>query len=192
MSEEYRVKVSVSNNLLIRAIEDAGYKTQSEFARAIGCNVHTINCLCGLRISPMTQEGEFTKAANQVMEALGACPTDLWTEEQLTMNLKRSSSWSVMGREELHTLMNGEQKSLLDLVAGQELKKAMDEVRKTLTFREQRILGLRFDEDKSLEECGKEMGLSKERIRQMEAKALRKMRHQSRSDQLKSFVEEEV
>jgi RNA polymerase sigma factor (sigma-70 family) len=140
----------------------------------------------------MTQEGEFTKAANQVMEALGACPTDLWTEEQLTMNLKRSSSWSVMGREELHTLMNGEQKSLLDLVAGQELKKAMDEVRKTLTFREQQILGLRFDEDKSLEECGKEMGLSKERIRQMEAKALRKMRHQSRSDQLKSFVEEEV
>ena len=190
MSEEYRVKVSVSNNLLIRAIENAGYKTQSEFARAIGCSVATMNCLCGLRISPMTQEGEFTKAANQVMEALGACPTDLWTEEQLTMNLKKSSSWSVMGREELHVLMNGEQKSLLDSVAGQELKKAMDDVRKTLTYREQQIIGLRFDEDKSLEECGKELGVSKERVRQMEAKALRKMRYPSRSDQLKDFVEE--
>ena len=192
MSEEYRVKVSISNNLLIRAIEDAGYKTQSEFARDIGASVSNVNMLCGLRLSPMTQKGHFTDLANQIMEALGACPTDLWTEEQLTMNLKKSSSWSAMGKEELHVLMNGEQKSLLDMVAGQELKKTMDEVRKTLTFREQQILSLRFDEDKSLEECGKEMGVSKERIRQMEAKALRKMRYPSRSDQLKSFVEEEV
>lgn len=190
MSEEYRVKVSVSNNLLIQAIENAGYKNQSDFARAIGCGTSNINMLCGLRISPMTREGEFTKVANQVMEALGACPTDLWTEEQLTMNLKKSSSWSVMGREELHVLMNGEQKSLLESVAGQELKKAMDDVRKTLTYREQQIIGLRFDEDKSLEECGKELGVSRERVRQMEAKALRKMRYPSRSDQLKDFVEE--
>jgi DNA-binding CsgD family transcriptional regulator len=190
MSEEYRVKVSVSNNLLIRAIENAGYKNQSEFARAIGCSVSNVNMLCGLRISPMTQNGCFTDLANQVMEGLGACPTDLWTEEQLTMNLKRSSSWSVMGREELHVLMNGEQKSLLESVAGQELKKAMDDVRKTLTYREQQIIGMRFDDDKSLEECGKELKLSKERIRHIEAKALRKMRYPSRSDQLRDFVEE--
>ena len=190
MSEEYRVKVSVSNNLLIRAIEDAGYKNQSEFARAIGCGTSYVNMLCGLRISPMTREGEFTKGANQVMEGLGACPTDLWTEEQLTMNLKRSSSWSVMGREELHVLMNGEQKSLLESVAGQELKKAMDESRKALTFREQRVINLRFDEDKSLEDCSKDLKLSRERIRQIEAKALRKLR--LRGEQLKSFVEEEV
>jgi len=190
MSEEYRVKVSVSNNLLLRAIEDAGYKNQSEFARAIGCGTSYVNMLCGLRISPMTREGEFTKVANQVMEALGACPTDLWTEEQLTMNLKRSSSWSVMGKEELHVLMNGEQKSLLDSVAGQELKKTMDAVRKTLTYREQQIIGLRFDDDKSLEEVGKELGVSRDRVRQLEARALRKMRYPSRSDQLKSFVEE--
>lgn len=190
MSEEYRVKVSVSNNLLIRAIEDAGYKNQSEFARAIGCGTAYVNMLCGLRISPMTREGEFTKGANQVMEGLGACPTDLWTEEQLTMNLKKSSSWSVMGREELHVLMNGEQKSLLDSVAGQELKKAMDESRKALTFREQRIIGLRFDDDKTLEEVGKEVGLTRQRVRDIEAKALRKLR--LRGEQLKSFVEEEV
>jgi RNA polymerase sigma factor (sigma-70 family) len=190
MSEEYRVKVSVSNNLLLRAIEDAGYKTQSEFARAINCKVSYINMLCGLRISPMTQEGEFTKVANQVMEALGACPTDLWTEEQLTMSLKKSSSWSVMGREELHVLMNGEQKSLLQGVLQQELKQTMDEVRKTLTYKEQQLIGMRFDDNKTLEEVGKELGVSRERVRQLEAKALRKMRYPSRSERLKDFVEE--
>lgn len=190
MSAEYRVKVSVSNNLLIQAIENAGYKNQSDFARAIDCNASYINMLCGLRISPMTREGEFTKVANQVMEALGACPTDLWTEEQLTMNLKRSSSWSVMGREELNELMHGAPKSLLESVAGQELKKAMDAVRKTLTFREQQVIGMRFDDDKTMEECGKELGLSKEGVRNIEAKALRKIRLTSRGDQLRDFIEE--
>ena len=190
MSAEYRVKVSVSNNLLIQAIENAGYKNQSDFARAIDCNASYINMLCGLRVSPINQEGEFTKVANIVMEALGACPTDLWTEEQLTMSLKKSSSWSVMGREELNELMHGAPKSLLESVAGQELKKAMDEVRKTLTFREQQLIGMRFDDDKSLEQIGEELGVSRERVRQMEVKALRKLR--IRGDQMKSFAEEEV
>jgi len=192
MSEEYRVKVSISNNLLIRAIEDAGYKNQSEFARDIGASVSNVNMLCGLRLSPMTQKGHFTDLANQIMEALGACPTDLWTEEQLTMNLKKSSSWSAMGKEELHVLMNGEQKSLLDMVAGQELKKVMDDVRKTLTFREQQVIGMRFDDSRTQEEIGKEMHLSKERIRQIEARALRKLRYGSRGEQLREFYSEEV
>ena len=192
MSAEYRVKVSVSNNLLIQAIENAGYKNQSDFARAIDCNASYINMLCGLRVSPINQEGEFTKVANLVMEGLGACPTDLWTEEQLTMSLKKSSSWSVMGREELNELMHGAPKSLLESVAGQELKKAMDEVRKTLTFKEQQVIGMRFDDNKSLEECSKEMGVSKQGVNFIEARALRKLRHYSRSDKLKSFIEEDV
>lgn len=188
MSEEYRVKVSVSNNLLIQAIENAGYKNQSEFARAIGANKAMVNMLCGLRIPPMTKHGYFTDLAKQVMEGLGACPTDLWTEEQLTMNLKKSSSWSVMGREELHVLMNGEKKSLLQGVLSQELKETMDEVRKSLTYKEQQLIGMRFDDNKTLEECAKEFKITRERVRQVEAKALRKMRQ--RSEKLRDFAEE--
>lgn len=187
MSEEYRVKVSISNNLLIKAIENAGYKTQSDFARAVGLNITRVNCLCGLRESPIKQDGEFTELANKVMEALGACPTDLWTEEQLTMALRKSSSWSVLGKEELSVLMNGEPKSLLETVAGKELKEAMDEVRKTLTFNEQKVIGMRFDDGKTLEECGKELHMSRERIRQIEARALRRLRYSS--SQLESFVD---
>ena len=187
---EYRIKISVSNNLLLQAIQNAGYKNQSEFARAIGCSVANINMLCGLRLSPMTQKGHFTDLANQVMEGLGACPTDLWTEEQLTMNLERSSSYSAIGREELHVLMNGEQKSLLESVAGQELEKTMNDVLKTLSPREEKILRMRFYDNKSQEECAKEFGVVKERVRQLEAKALSKMRRPGRSDQLESFLEE--
>ena len=67
------------------------------------------------------------------------------------------------------------------------------EVLKTLTPREERVLSLRFGlEDghpRTLEEVGKEFNVTRERIRQIEAKALRKLRHPSRSKKLKDFLD---
>lgn len=73
------------------------------------------------------------------------------------------------------------------------LKEQLDGVLDTLTDREKRVLELRFGiEDgrpRTLEEVGKEFGVTRERIRQIEAKALRKLRHPSRSKQLKDYLE---
>ncbi len=73
------------------------------------------------------------------------------------------------------------------------LKEQLDDVLDTLTNREKRVLELRFGiEDgrpRTLEEVGKEFGVTRERIRQIEAKALRKLRHPSRSKQLKDYLD---
>lgn len=73
------------------------------------------------------------------------------------------------------------------------LKEQLDGVLDTLTEREKRVLELRFGiEDgrpRTLEEVGKEFGVTRERIRQIEAKALRKLRHPSRSKKLKDYLE---
>ena len=73
------------------------------------------------------------------------------------------------------------------------LKEQLDGVLDTLTDREKRVLELRFGiEDgrpRTLEEVGKEFGVTRERIRQIEAKALRKLRHPSRSKKLKDYLE---
>jgi len=73
------------------------------------------------------------------------------------------------------------------------LKKQIDEVLATLNSREQRVLQLRFGlEDgrsRTLEEVGREFNVTRERIRQIEAKALRKLRHPSRSRKLKEYLE---
>lgn len=73
------------------------------------------------------------------------------------------------------------------------LKEQLGDVLKTLTPREEKVLSLRFGlEDghpRTLEEVGKEFNVTRERIRQIEAKALRKLRHPSRSKKLKDFLD---
>ena len=73
------------------------------------------------------------------------------------------------------------------------LKEQLDEVLKTLTTREAKVLALRFGLEgghpHTLEEVGKEFDVTRERIRQIEAKALRKLRHPSRSKKLKDFLD---
>ena len=81
----------------------------------------------------------------------------------------------------------------VDAASKQLLKEQIDEVLSSLTHREQRVLQLRFGlEDgrsRTLEEVGQEFQVTRERIRQIEAKALRKLRHPSRSRKLKDYLE---
>ena len=74
-----------------------------------------------------------------------------------------------------------------------QLKEQLADVLKTLTPREEKVLRLRFGlEDgrpRTLEEVGKEFNVTRERIRQIEAKALRKLRHPSRSKKLRDFLD---
>ena len=74
------------------------------------------------------------------------------------------------------------------------LKDATDEILASLTAREAKVLRMRFgigmNNDHTLEEVGKQFDVTRERIRQIEAKALRKLRHPTRSDVLKSFLHE--
>lgn len=82
-----------------------------------------------------------------------------------------------------------------DTVANNDLKERVREVLKTLTPREEKVLKMRFGIDvaseHTLEEVGKDFSVTRERIRQIEVKALRKLRHPSRSKRLKSFFDEE-
>lgn len=83
--------------------------------------------------------------------------------------------------------------SIEDQIFDAMLKKELDDLLETLTDREERVIRLKYGLDdgnaKTLEYMGKEFGVTRERIRVIEAKALRKLRHQSRSDRIKEFLE---
>ncbi|MBA4500927.1 RNA polymerase sigma factor RpoD [Marinobacterium marinum] len=84
--------------------------------------------------------------------------------------------------------------SPVDTATGEGLREATKEILSGLTAREAKVLRMRFgidmNTDHTLEEVGKQFDVTRERIRQIEAKALRKLRHPSRSDHLRTFIDE--
>lgn len=84
--------------------------------------------------------------------------------------------------------------SVEDIVTDRELRRTLEELLSTLTYREQLVLRLRFGLDdyqaRTLGEVGEEFNVTRERIRQIQAKALRKLRHPSRAKRVKDFLDE--
>jgi RNA polymerase sigma factor (sigma-70 family) len=204
LEAEYRVKITVRNNLLLSAIEAAGYKTQAEFARASDINVVSLNALVALREPPIGNDGEFSPTAMKVMEVLGAAPTDLWTEKQLSMRLDHNTGQFTVGEDRLKAIMADalKQQSFPALSAPapeegavkNELHHALEEVLGSLTPREAFVLKARFGigngVDQTLEEIGKSLGVSSHRVAQIEAKALRRLRHPSRTMKIGRFTDD--
>jgi len=199
IAEEYRLKVSVRNNLILKAMEAQGYTNIHKFSKACDVSITGLYDLINLKAAPITEDGEFSKVAKQLMEALGACPVELWTEEQLTLKLRTNSVERHLSKEALQEALQSNARSLVGLpydeVVDKEEVTLVRDTLDSLTPREAQVLSMRFgignEDEGSLEEVSKKLGVSRERVRQMEAKALRKMRHPSRSDKLRELLDEE-
>jgi len=174
---------------LTRAIADQ--------ARTIRIPVHmveTINRLLKIsrRLSQEYGREPFSVEIAKEMEVSSDKVREIVKVSQLPISLE-----SPIGEEEDNPLGNSiEDRNALppvDAASKQMLKEQIEDVLGTLTPREQRVLQLRFGlEDgrsRTLEEVGREFDVTRERIRQIEAKALRKLRHPSRSRKLKDYLE---
>jgi len=193
--KEFRLKVSVRNNLLLSAIETQGYTSVAEFERACGLGMGRINNLVAMREAPISTFGEFSKNAKLVMEVLGAAPTDLWTEQQLTIKLKTNSGERAIDANLVQHLL--EQKSRTDYLPSPEdsllaaeTSAIVNEVLSSLKPREKEVLHERFTNDATYEDVSKIHGVTRERSRQIELKALRKLRDPTRSTILKELFNE--
>lgn len=204
-TKAYRVKITVRNNLLLSAIEQAGYRYNTEFAKEIGFQSTRLGALIGLREAPIKKDGDFTDMAKKIMEVLGAAPSDLWTVEQLNMSLEKNVWEDKYNTEMVRSILGGnvaqlegsvyeESEKPEEVLNKKELKAELEKVLGTLTPRETKVLQLRFGLDgcgeHTLGEVGDMLNIGKERVRQIEAKALRKMRDPSRSKAFKGHVED--
>ncbi len=186
---------------LIKAVEKfdyrKGYKFSTYATRTIRIPVHMVETI-----------NKLIRVSRQLLQELGREPTPEEIAEQMNMPVERVREILKISQEpvSLETPIGEEEDSHLgdfiqddnvpvpaDAAAFTLLKEQLMEVLGTLTEREQKVLRLRFGLDdgraRTLEEVGKEFNVTRERIRQIEAKALRKLRHPSRSRKLKDYLD---
>lgn len=200
IADEYRIKVTVRNNLILKVIEAHGYKSLKFFAEINNINYSRLANLVALREAPLGSSGEFSLVARQLMEILGAAPHDLWSDEQLTMALRKNSSEATVGSYEFSTLFNRltgqiEYDSPDEAADKANIAKVVAEQLDSLTPREAKVLRMRFGigcDDMTLEEIGASFGVTRERIRQIEAKAVRKLKQINRRDILAPLVSDDA
>jgi RNA polymerase sigma factor (sigma-70 family) len=198
---EYNVKVTVRNNLILQAIKDFGYTNLNNFAKSTGVSLTGLYSLVNLMEPPIGVKGEFIKTAKDLMEVLGACPSELWTDEQLTLRLDSNRTERVMSKEALQVTLQSNARSLIGLdypeqeMVEEDMVRIVKDKLDSLNPKEAEILRFRFGFDggigHTLEEVGAKFKVSRERIRGIESHALRKLRHPSRSDDLRQFIDGE-
>lgn len=178
-------------------IRQAITRAIADQARTIRIPVHMVETI-----------NKLVRVSRQLVQELGREPTPEELAKELNMSIEKVREISKISQEpvSLETPIGEEEDSHLgdfipddDAPAPSEaasfvlLKEQLVEVLKTLTPREAKVLKLRFGLDdgrqRTLEEVGKEFNVTRERIRQIEAKALRKLRHPSRSKKLKDFLD---
>lgn len=197
---EYRIDVKVRNNIILHKIEKAGYKTLGGFLRLNNITKY-MNTLCdvvAMKRSPLNYKGEFLPAIIEIAELLNCTPEDLFSDIQMQTVLKNNKRSIQVNEAEMRFMLDQQNntKLLEDIVHDNRLPNVIEETLNTLTPREQKIIEMRmglgeYHREHTLAEIGIEFGVQSERIRQIEAKALRKLRNPERSGKLRIFLESE-
>jgi len=176
---DYRVKITIRNERLLKAIEDAGYKSARQFAIQNAIEPERVGRLIRGAEKPIDKKGRVTKNCSEILSLLNKTLKECFTDRQLE-GFKSNTFETRVEETELMQLVNPVKNNEVRLIE-QDVQLNLNEIfSKYLSPREEKVLRMRYgiglNTDHTLEEVGLQFSVTGERIKQIEAKALRKLR----------------
>ncbi len=167
--EDFNLKVTVRNGRLLRAIRER-YSSVADMCRKMSRSQQTVNKLITMKSVPYNSKG-WTDLALDVAGMVGRDPEDLWPDHMRELRLRKSTSEVNLDLDDVKKLVQegSSEKTISQL-------SVISQFSQKLTPRERDVLARRFAHDQSLDECAASLRVSRERVRQIEAEAFRKMR----------------
>jgi RNA polymerase sigma factor (sigma-70 family) len=197
MTKDFRVEVKVKNNRLLEQLEKAGFESIADFSRKTGINQGLVGDYANMKEKALTKDGQYKPSVLRLSEALKCMPEDLFPTAQLTQKLATNKQFFTANESELFDLTSSLRSAAMSperQLMQSDANRVVKQLLLTLTPREQRLLDLRFGltdgEEKTLDQVADLFGIHRERVRQIQAKAMRKMKHPFRSRQLREYYEE--
>lgn len=178
---DYRVRISVRNARLLRAIEQAGHRPGAQFAKAAGINyARELLPYLNLTRSPLTPDGLLRECAWNLCDFLNASPSELWSDAQLQPLAKNHSSIELDADSVQALTCRTRSIDPLQLASHTQAGRILQDAIDSLTPNEACVIRERFFGDATHEQLAERIGISRSRVHQIEKKALRKLRHPSR------------
>ena len=187
--KDYRVTIKVRNARIINAFAEKDEVVGAIVAAKIGISYGKLLDLSNLKLSPIKKDGSLLPEVVKICDYLNKLPTDLFSPDQI-FPLETNTAEVDMTVEEVEMLMFPASGGVdpETLLASNQSKNALNEILASLTPTETKVLQLRHGlgcAEHTLDAIARVFGVTQERIRQIEAKALRKMRDPSRANKLR-------
>lgn len=192
--EEYRVDIKVRNNLILRKIESLGFDSIPKFCESIGLSYAGLVPIINMQRSVYTTQGKIRDSVLKLCNKLNCAPEELFSATQMETALETNKRSYEVKEAEMRYMLGQQDVGLLeDHVLDDQKNEAIEDIFNYLTPREGKVIKMRHGlgeyDASTFDEIAKEFGVTRERIRQIEAKAYRKLRHPLQANKLREFLE---